>query len=67
MQTIHQAAVELDCLRERWRNKPLRTQPLTQEERERIALEHTPERGRVLLKAAGFTTYTDENGIEQTL
>jgi hypothetical protein len=48
-------------------NKNVVYKELTSEERDEIARNHTPERSRELLKSIGFTTYLDENGVEQPL
>jgi uncharacterized protein (UPF0305 family) len=48
-------------------NKDLVDKELSTEERERLLDELTPERSRELLKGIGFTTYSDENGVEQPL
>ena len=60
---------EMRQLRESFqkRNEGVIVRELTQKEREQLIDELTPERSKELLKAVGFTTYMDENGVEQPL
>ena len=55
-------------LREHFRTiKPLRTEPLTREERDEIARNLTPERSRKIWKELGLEgmPYIDEKGVVQ--